>query len=130
MFYNVPTNSIEGNVLYVVAGQQSVIYSGLTYNTSQNFRGINGVTGFTYTGTGTTIVYEVEELRGSGLVFKENLVDKPISFPDITMLNGFSIEFELNNNEKIVQDITIINGFSIELENYPFYAFQIVETRF
>lgn len=130
MFYNVPVNVIEPNVLYLVAGQQSVVYTGVTYNTNQNFRGINGVTGFIYTGTGTTIVNEVGELTGGDVVFEENSIDKPTPFPETTILHGFTIEFELNNSEKIVQDKTIINGFTIELEDYPFYAFQIIETRY
>ena len=119
---------IEPAVLYIVAGTQSVIYSGTTYTTNQEFRGVSGVTGFTFTGSGTQLVYEVLELFDSGVEFQTNSTDYP-NFTDTTVISGFTVEFSLNLSEEIVPDMTEITGFDIELVAYPFYAFSIIETR-
>ncbi len=126
--YNVSTNEIVEGVLYRVTGDASVIYNETTYIAGLAFRGIAGANTFSYQGDGTQELVEVLELKGAGVELQENGADLP-AFTDKTVLNGFSIEFSLNNEEKIVNEITQINGFSIEFIDFPFYSFEIIETR-
>lgn len=129
MDFNVTSGNIQANVLYIVIGAQSVTYNSITYTTGQTFRGINGITTYTLSGgIGSVELDEVLELFGNRISFKENSIDQPVN-TDITMLNGFSIEFDLNDAEKIVNEVTTLKGFGIELLDYPFYAFEITETR-
>ncbi|MDB5011506.1 MAG: hypothetical protein JWQ06_2295 [Mucilaginibacter sp.] len=92
------------------------------------FRGVPGITTFTYSGTGTQIVNEVTEFRGGGIELIENAVDIP-AFADITLLKGIAVEFALNDAEKKVNEVTKITGFALELIDYPFYSFEIIEKR-
>lgn len=124
--YNVSTNQIIAGVLYRVIGEASVTYNEATYATGFTFRGIAGVNTFNYLGDGTQALVEVLELKGVAIELKENDADSPV-FTDKTVLNGFSIELSLNEEEKIVNDVTQINGFSIEFIDFPFYSFEITE---
>lgn len=126
--YNITSGNILADVLYLVYGSQSVIYNGVTYTTDQTFRGAQSISTFTFFGTGTQIVYELLELQASALIFDENNIDYPL-FPEITRLKGFEIEYQQNANDIIFNDITALNGFAMELLDYPFYSFQISETR-
>lgn len=130
MSFNITSGNVENSVLYLVAGDQSVIYQGVTFSTGQNFRGSTGASasGFSLTGAGSALVYEVSELKGGAVEFETNFVDSPY-FTDVTVLNGFAVEFELNNNEKLVEETTAIKGFGIELLNFPFYSFEVIEHR-
>ena len=114
--------------MYQVYGVQSVTYNGITYSTGQTFRGIISVTTFTFSGTGTQLVYEVLELAASAIIFDENSLDDPV-FTDTTQLSGFAIEFQQNANDIVFDDITTLKGFAIELLDYPFYSLAITEQR-
>jgi len=126
--FNITTGNILAGVLYLVYGTQSVIYNGNTYNHGQTFRGISSINTFTFSGTGTQLVYEISEFSASALILDENALDIPV-FNDTTQASNFSIEFQQNNNDISFDDITALNGFSIELLDYPFYSFTVSETR-
>ncbi|HWZ35390.1 MAG TPA: hypothetical protein VNW51_04485 [Mucilaginibacter sp.] len=128
MAYSIITGEINYNVLYVVGGTQSVVYNSITYTTGQQFRGVPNVRTFTYSGTGTQAVYEILELWEGSLEYVGSGVDQP-SYPDVITISGFAVEYSLNDAEKIVQETTKIQGFAIELIDYPFYSFEIFETR-
>ncbi len=129
MAYQVVSGDISQGILYSVVGAQSVIYNGNTYATGTTFRGVLGVRAFSYSGSGTQEVNEVTELFGSGILFNTDANDAPASFNDVTLLYGMAIEFSLNDEEKIVNEVTKIQGFAIELVDYPFFSFEITETR-
>ena len=126
--YNISSGNILGGVLYIVWGTNSVIYNGTTYMSGQVFRGVPSITNFTFSGSGTQLVYEVLELQGAALEFSENGLDQPI-YSTTTTLNGFAIEYVQNANDISFNDKTILNAFSMELLDYPFYSFQITEKR-
>lgn len=127
--YNVLTDEIQANVLYKVIGEKSVIYDEITYNTDDTFRGIQGITTFEYTGSGTEFVTELTELYGTSLVFEQTIEDRAFPFEE-TGIEGMAIVFELNEAEKIVQEVTRLTGMSITLLDYPFYSYVINEERF
>lgn len=130
MGFNIVSGSIEPKVLYLVVGVQSVTYNGTTYTTGQTFLGISGVTTYTLSGgISTAEVDEVTKYLGFSLEIRPNSIDLPTIFPEITVLSGFAIEFNLNKSEQITQEVTQISGFTIELVDYPFYGFEIIETR-
>ena len=129
MGFNISSGNIEPNVLYIVIGSQYVTYNGTIYTTGQTFTGVSGVSIYTLSGgLGSAEVDEVTQFFGSSIEFDTNQADNPI-FPESTIFQGSSIEFDLNKAEQLVDEVTIIQGFSIELENYPYYAFEIIETR-
>jgi hypothetical protein len=68
------------------------------------------------------------ELRGALIIYDENFSDLP-DFADVTLLSGFTIEYQQNANDLIFNDITTLKGFAIELLDFPFYSFMINETR-
>jgi len=124
--FNITSGNIVAGVLYTVYGAQSVVYNGTTYTTGQRFRGVLGVTTFTFSGTGTQLVYEVLEFTGFAIELTEASLDLPV-FTDATLLNGFALEFAQNANDISFNDTTQIAGFSLELIDYPFYSFEIAE---
>lgn len=126
--YNITSGNILRDILYLVYGTQSVIYNGTTYVAGQTFRGVSSITAFTFSGTGTQLVYEVMELKGANIIFDENTLDNPIS-SDITKLSDFAIEYQQNTNDITFNDITTLKGFAIELLDFPFYSFEVTETR-
>lgn len=126
--FNITSGNIRDGVLYLVYGAQSVTYNGSTYVTGQTFRGILSIENFTFAGTGTQLVYEILELRGALIIYDENFSDLP-DFADVTLLSGFTIEYQQNENDLIFNDITTLKGFAIELLDFPFYSFMINETR-
>lgn len=128
MGYNIVSGEIASGALYYVAGTQSVVYNTSTYTTGQFFRGVPGIRVFTYSGTGTQSVNEIPELRGLSIEYVEVSADEPV-YPETTAFKGFAIEYELNNDEKIVLETTKLTGFGLEFIDYPFYAFEIAETR-
>lgn len=128
MAYQVISGEIAENVLYVVAGEQTVTYNAVDYGTGDNFRGVADQKTFTYSGSGTQEVNEVFELRSGGIRYVETGVDQPV-FPEQTKFAGMAIEFALNDAEKVVQEVTKIQGFALEVIDYPFYVFEIIETR-
>jgi len=125
--FNITSGNILRNVLYLVYGTQNVIYNGATYITGQTFRGIPSITTFTFSGSGTQLLYEVTELRGANIIFDENALDSSL-FSDITKHSGFAIEYQQNTNDIAFNDITTLKGFAIELLDFPFYSFFINET--
>lgn len=125
---NISSGQILNGILYLVYGTQSVTYNGTIYTTGQIFKGIISVTTFTFSGSGTQIVYEVSEFAGAGIVYDENMLDSSF-FSDKTKLDGFAIEYQQNANDILFNETTILKGFSIELIDFPFYSFAITETR-
>lgn len=126
--FNITSGNIIAGFLYTVAGAQSVVYNGTTYTTGQKFRGVLGILTFTYSGTGTQLLYEVNELQGFAVEFFNIQSDYP-TFPETTLYNGFAIEFTQNASDILFNDTTNILGFALELIDYPFYSFEIIETR-
>lgn len=125
--YNVPSGEIQNGILYLVAGDQSLTYNGIVYNTGERFRGGQEKT-FIYSGTGSQALYELTELRGFTIEFLQSPGEAKFE-SERTEINGFAIEFELNEAEKIVQEITEMKGFAIELIDFPIFAFTIFERR-
>lgn len=128
MAINISSGEIQANVLYKVVGAQSVIYNTITYTTGQVFRGVAGVTIFSYLGSGTQAVNEVPELQAGAISFAVNGLDQPV-FSEVTKISGMALEFELTSAEKVFNEVTTIKGFAVELIDYPFYSFMITETR-
>lgn len=128
MAYQILSGEIQPDVLYEVVGTQSVTYNFISYSTGQQFKGIRTIKTFTYSGTGTQDVNEVLQLFGGAIEYVETSIDNS-SFADNTLLKGMAVEFALNDAEKIVNEVTKIQGFAIELIDYPFYSFEIMETR-
>ncbi len=110
--------------MYLIYGTQSVTYNAITYTTGQQFRGISGVATFTFSGSGTQLVYESMEIKGAAITYNENALDTSV-FTENIILSGATIEFLQNANDIHFNDATIMNGFAIELIDYPFYSFQI-----
>lgn len=125
--YNVPTNAIEAFILYVNAGDQSVVYNSNTYTTGQTFTGVTGVTSFTYTGSGTQIVNEVEQLQGASVEQRILPIDAN-PYPQTETFFGGEIEFILNKNELIVNDSQILKGAEVEF-TYLSNPFSSITTR-
>jgi hypothetical protein len=128
MAYQILSGEIQPNALYEVVGTQSVIYNFIGYSTGQRFKGIRAIKTFTYSGSGTQEVNEVFQLLGGTIEYVETSIDNT-SFADKTLLKGMSVEFALNDAEKVKSEVTKIKGFSIEVIDYPFYSFEIIETR-
>lgn len=127
--FNVPSGQIQPGRLYLVAGEQSVIYEVYyTIAPGQTFRGVDGVKNFYFDGSGSALVYEVLEFKGGSLQFEENEADRTFEL-ELTELKGMALELELTEEEKIVQETTIIKGMSLELIDFPFYSFVINELR-
>jgi hypothetical protein len=146
---NITSGAVATGVLYLVSGTQSVTYSGVTYLPGQSFRGLSGIRAFTYSGTGTQLVYEVFEIRGEAVEFAVNssgdnssgnimLLSGSIEYAqsgadrateDTMRVPGFSIEYLHSGKDFIVPDTTAWKGFALELLDYPLYAFEITETR-
>jgi hypothetical protein len=128
MAYQIVSGEISAGTLYIVSGEQSVDYNSVTYNTGEKFRGIPGVIVFTYSGSGTQEVTELTEFKGFSVEYTPDGNDI-LTYPENIAITGLSIEFSLNENEKIVLEKTEIRGFSLELVDYPFFAFAVIETR-
>lgn len=126
--FNIVSGNIKAGVLYLVYGAQSVTYNGTTYTTGQSFRGVLAVTTYTFSGSGTQLVYELVEERGASISYEENALDNPV-FSDTTKFSGFAIEYQQNANDIVFNDVTALKGFAMELLDYPFYCFAITETR-
>ena len=128
MAYSVLSGEILNGALYYVSGAQSVIYDTVTYTTGRYFKGVPGITEFTYSGSGTKELNVVTEIAGAGVELVGVDVDNPV-FTERTIFNGFAIEYEMNEAEKAVNEVTKIAGFALELIDYPFYSFEITETK-
>lgn len=128
MAYNVLTGEIVQGKKYLVAGVQSVVYNTVTYATGSTFVGVQGVSAFTYTGSGTQEVNEVLEFYSSGLELVGNALDNPI-FPETTNLLGFGVEVTQTLKDTIFNDTTAIMGFGVEFETGDYYVQQIIERR-
>lgn len=110
--YNVPTNAIVPYLLYVNAGEQDVVYNSETYTTGQTFEGVGGVSSFSYSGSGSQIVYEIEVLKGSSVEFRTLPTDADYS--DAEEFIEADIEFLLNKNEQLVLDPQSLKGGGVE----------------
>lgn len=66
---------------------------------------------------------------GAALIFEMNVSDRAFPFEE-TGIKGMSLNFELNESEKIVQEKTEIKGMTLTLKDFPFYAFMWTETRY
>jgi hypothetical protein len=128
MAYQIVSGQIQGGILYQVAGAQSVIYNSVTYTTGQRFKGIATFKTFTYSGSGSQEVNEVLELNGGAIEYVATSLDNPF-FTDTIVLKGMTVEFVLSDGDRIINESTKMQGFAIEFTDYPFYSFQITETR-
>ena len=63
-----------------------------------------------------------------GLNFENNYLDQPV-YSEAVLLKGTNLSFELNQAEKQVYEITKVKGFGVEFNDYPFYSFEVTETR-
>jgi hypothetical protein len=111
--YTITSGQIQAGVLYQVNGQQTVTYNGGTYAPGTQFRGVQGVATFTYSGTGLQSVTEVWELQSIGVAFVENALDYPPSFNQSSALNSFSVEVVQNKSDLKATDTTTINSFQL-----------------
>lgn len=68
---NVATDSIQQNSFYLVQGGKSIIYNGHTYTTGQIFQGVSGITGYTYTGTGTLLLVLLDHQKRANRLTEE-----------------------------------------------------------
>lgn len=124
------SGDIQEGFLYEVAGDKSVIYNEITYSSGNLFRGVLDVKDFAFTGSGSEIVEQVSEVAGISLEIVQTPGDaNSYNFDDETEIFGFSLQMELNEEEKIVQENTQILGFSLELRDFPFYAFEVSESQ-
>jgi hypothetical protein len=127
--YIVQPGEVSPNRLYEVTGTKSVIYNGQTLHTGDSFRGIYGITDFSYIGTGTEALTELSEIRSAALIYELSDGERDFKIEQTT-IKGMSIIFDLNEAEKVVQETTEIKGMSITLADFPYYAFQWTETRY
>jgi hypothetical protein len=127
MAYNIDSGKIQARVLYQVYGSSGTLtYAGTVYTPGETFRGIAG-TG-TFSQTGDTVLQEVTELSGTGAAYVQDSADLP-AFTEKAELRGAAIAFELSQEEQVVNETTRIQGFALELIDYPFFSFEITETR-
>jgi len=126
--FNIPVNAIQAGMLYKVVGDQSVTYNSILYATGATFRGVSGVTTFTYSGAGTQIVAQLIEFYGAGIEYITDATDLPL-FPETTVLRGFAVEFIQSGADIQVRETTMISGFAVEYVDFPIYAFQILTRR-
>jgi len=126
--YNISSGEIEDGVLYLVYGAQSVLYNGNTYNTGQYFRGTAGIADFTFSGSGTQLVYETLELQGGSLEFLRDGQDA-VPFNEQTVISGAALEFTQNAADAVSTDVTIFLGAALEVTDNVGYSFMITETR-
>jgi hypothetical protein len=128
MSYNVLSGEIVTDTLYRVTGEQSVTYNSVTYEPGATFKGVTGANTFEYIGVGIKELNEVLELRAFAIEYVNISSDNPV-YDETTVLKSFNVEYELNDAEKIVNEVTRLQGFALELIDYPFYSFEITETR-
>lgn len=115
MAYNVPTNAIEANFLYVNIGAQDVVYNSITYTTGQVFTGVSGIATFTYSGSGSQIVNEVEIFKGGNIEFVNN-VDISV-YPETLVWYGADVTFF---PDPVFNDIETIKGADLEIDSKLF----------
>jgi hypothetical protein len=127
MAYNIDSGKIQGGVLYQVYGSSGTLtYNGAVYAPGGTFRGVKDTV--TFSQSGDTVLQEVTELSGVGTAFVQDSEDLPV-FADKAELRGAAIAFELSQEEQVVNETTRIQGFALELIDYPFFSFEITETR-
>lgn len=120
--YIITSGQIQAGVLYLVNGNQTVTYNGGTYAPGTQFRGVQGVTTFAYSGTGQQSVTVVWELQSVGVGFVENALDNPKPFNQQIALNSFSVQVVQNKSDLKATDTTTINSFSVELKDWGGFA--------
>jgi len=125
MAYVIVSGQIQDGVLYLVNGQQSVTYNGSTYAPSSQFRGVQGVSTFTYSGSGTQSVTEMVELKCFHVSFVQNGLDYKPTNPT-TVLNSFKIEVVQNKSDLKATDTTQINSFSVEMKDWGGYVGKVI----
>lgn len=127
MAFTIDSGNIQPGVLYRVFGSSATVtYEGTTYPENDTFRGVAGAANFTAAGGAT--VQEVLELSGGEAEFMVNGADQPV-FAETLLLQGMAVEFELTPAEMVVNETTRLQGFALELIDYPFYSFEVTETR-
>lgn len=68
------TGSIISGHFYIVKGQKTIIYNGQNYTTGSIFKGVDSVTGFTFSGTGTLLINELRTKKVPNRLTEENLL--------------------------------------------------------
>jgi hypothetical protein len=127
MAYNIDSGNIQAGVLYQVYGSSGTLtYNSIVYTPGETFRGVTGTGTFSH--SGDTVLQEVTELSGTGAAFVQDSADLPV-FAEKAELCGAAITFDLSPEEQIVNETTRIQGFALELIDYPFFSFEITETR-
>jgi len=125
--YHIASGGIEKGKLYVVAGERSVIYTGVTYNTGDKFRG-TGTNTYAFSGSGTQLVYEVVEVFSLSFGLERSGVDLPV-FPENIDIKGISLGMETNAVDRLYPDILVVYGLSIGLEHSPLFVDSVIERR-
>lgn len=74
----VQTGNIVPSHFFLVKGQKSIIYNGQTYTTGTLFEGVTGVTGYTYSGTGSLLLVKMHKRRKSNRLTEEELLYKTL----------------------------------------------------
>lgn len=128
MAYIITSGQIQDGVLYLVNGQQSVVYNGNTYAPGAQFRGVQGVSTFTYSGSGTQSVTESVELKCFSIGLVQNALD--YTYPAVqTVLNAFSVQVVQNKSDLKATDTTTINSFAVEMKDWPGFASAIINKK-
>ena len=68
-------------------------------------------------------------LYGVGIGYETTQNDRDLRRYDTTIINGFSVCFELAANDKRYFETTVINGFGVEFEFSPLVADMVLERR-
>lgn len=119
MAYNITSGNIVQTVLYRVTGEQSVTYNTVTYNTGQEFRGVSGVTTYTFSGSGTQEVLEVPEIRSVSI--QTEYVEFAFGAPVVSdRVEVKSISIQMEQNKPDFPDQTQIKSISISIEDVKF----------
>lgn len=101
MLTNISSGNIEEKASYLVSGSGSVTYNSITYSVGQTFKGVNGIT--TYSTTGSPNVYQDFEAVGLEQEVNQSGITPPIpffpkgSFIDSFFANGLEQEFNSGN---------------------------------
>lgn len=65
------TGNIKAGGFYLVKGQKSIIYNTITYPTNSIFLGVDGISGYTYSGTGTLLLLRLASHKKSNRLTEE-----------------------------------------------------------
>lgn len=100
---NIITGNIQVGSFYLVEGQKSIIYNAVTYPTGSIFQGITGITGYTYSGVGTLLLYKLSVIKRANRLteeeylyqvlnnsLEETAIDSPVSALSTNILHIYT----------------------------------------